>query len=72
MAFSVSFWVLTETYSPPAMENAPAISPAMPAVKTIVFWVVALDTPITSPAMDTMPSLAPNTPARNQLSLVGR
>ena len=67
-ACSVSRWVLTETYSPAAIDIAPATSPAMPAVarRCARRWPPA--TPTTMPAVDTMPSLAPSTPARSQLS----
>lgn len=61
--------VLTDTYSPTAMEIAPAATPATPAVKIGARSMVAAATPTTMPAVDTMPSLAPRTPARNQLSL---
>ena len=57
--------VLTETYSPRAMETAPAARPARPATAISVVSVVAAATPMTSLwAVETMPSLAPRTPAR--------
>ena len=65
----MSRWVLTETYSPNAIETAPATSPAIPAVRIGPGDAVAAATPTTMPAVETIPSLAPNTPARNQFSL---
>jgi hypothetical protein len=69
-AFSVSRWVLTETYSPSAIDSAPATNPAIPAAKIGPRSVVAAATPMAIPATETMPSLAPSTPARNQFSFV--
>lgn len=60
--------VLTETYSPNAIETAPATSPATPAVKIGPADVVDAATPTTMPAVETIPSLAPKTPARSQFS----
>ncbi len=60
--------MLTDTYSPSAIETAPATSPATPAVAISFVLVVAAATPTTRPAVEMMPSLAPSTPARNQLS----
>ncbi len=60
--------MLTETYSPAAMLNAPATRPATPAIRIVVRLPVAPATPITIPAVDTIPSLAPRTPARSQFS----
>jgi hypothetical protein len=65
-ARSVSRCVLTETYSPNAIDTAPATRPAIPAVAISPVSVVAAATPITSPAVEMIPSLAPRTPARNQ------
>ena len=70
IARSVSRWVLTDTYSPTAIDSAPAASPAMPAVSTGPRSAVAAATPITMPAVETIPSLAPKTAARSQLSLL--
>ena len=64
----MSRWVLTDTYSPSAIDTAPATSPATPAVAMARGSVVAAATPITRPAVETMPSLAPSTPARSQFS----
>ena len=67
-ARSVSRWVLTDTYSPSAMDTAPATRPAMPAVAISLVSGVAAATPITRPAVEMTPSFAPRTPARNQFS----
>jgi hypothetical protein len=64
----VSRWVLTETYSPTAIDMAPALRPANPAVSRAPCPAPAAATPMTKPLVDTMPSLAPSTPARSQLS----
>ena len=58
-AVSLSRWLETDTYSPSAIETAPATSPASPAVKIGPRAAVAPATPTTIPATDTMPSLAP-------------
>ena len=71
-ASSVSDCVLTETYSPPAIDNAPATRPARPATRMVLRSWVAPATPTTRPAVDTMPSLAPSTPARSQFSRLAR
>src|ERR1700754_736916 len=68
-ARSVSRWVLTDTYSPNAIDTAPAANPAIPAVRIGPRATVAAATPTTMPAVETIPSLAPKTPARSQLSL---
>ena len=54
------------TYSPSAIDTAPAAKPATPAVMIGPRATVAAATPTTMPAVDTIPSLAPSTPARNQ------
>lgn len=64
----MSRWALTETYSPTAIDSAPAVSPAMPAVRMANGSLVAPATPITMPAVDTIPSLAPRTAARRLFS----
>ena len=68
-AVSLSRWLDTDTYSPSAIDTAPATSPARPAVKIGPARAVAPATPTTIPATDTIPSLAPSTPARSQFSL---
>ena len=50
-ALSVSAWELTETYSPAAMDMAPATSPATPARSTLRVDAWAAETP--PPASDT-------------------
>jgi len=64
----VSRWLLTDTYSPSAMDAAPATRPAMPAARTTLGVAEAPATPTTRPAIDTMPSSAPSTPARSQFN----
>src|SRR5882757_1633950 len=71
-ACSESRWVLTDTYSPAAMDREPASSPARPAVRRAERELVAPATPTTRPAVETTPSLAPRTAARSQLSLAPR
>ena len=66
-AFSVSVCELTETYSPAAIDNAPATSPATVA-KTIGSLVeLAAATPIARLDIEIIPSFAPSTAALNQL-----
>jgi hypothetical protein len=67
-ARSLSRWLETDTYSPSAIDTAPATSPASPAVKMGPRADVAPATPTTMPATDTIPSLAPSTPARSQFN----
>src|SRR5215471_3469985 len=64
-AFSVSAWELTDTYSPAAIERAPATRPATPA--RTIWWreEPAAATPTTRLAVDRIPSSAPSTAARN-------
>src|SRR5690349_20540703 len=62
----VSRELLTETYSPSAIEIAPPTRPARPAVAMAGRFGVAPATPTTMAATETMPSLAPSTPARSQ------
>src|SRR6478735_6199151 len=64
----VSFELLTETYSPSAIEMAPPMRAAAPAATIAGVDGVALATPTTTAATDTIPSFAPSTPARNQFS----
>jgi hypothetical protein len=65
-ARSVSDWLETETYSPAAIDSAPADSPAIPASSTP--WRSAPDAaiPASSDATETIPSFAPSTAARSQ------
>ena len=53
-----------ETYSPAAIETAPAISPARPARRTTPAAGLAPATPRMSDTFDTSPSDTPNTAAR--------
>src|SRR3954452_17037620 len=66
-ACSLSRWLLTDTYSPSAIETAPPTRPAAPAVSTGARAGVAPATPTAIAATDTIPSLAPSTPARKPL-----
>src|SRR5262245_30137605 len=65
-ARSVSACELTETYSPAAIDNAPATRPATPASRMSLRLARAAATPTTRLAVETMPSLAPSTAARSQ------
>ena len=57
----------TETYSPRAIDAAPASRPAMAAARIApVRAVSTAATPTTSAPVETIPSLAPSTPARSQ------
>src|SRR6186713_1298658 len=62
---SVSDWELTETYSPAAMDMAPATRPVMPAIRTPPELESAAATPTIKLAVETIPSLAPMTAARS-------
>ena len=66
-ACSASRCELTETYSPAAIDSAPATSPAIPAVTIAAADAPDAATPSTRLAVDRMPSLAPSTAARSQL-----
>lgn len=61
----------TETYSPAAIDIAPATVPARPIISTVAAGAPALATPTTMPATDTMPSLAPSTAAAQPTHAVG-
>jgi hypothetical protein len=63
----VSRWELTETYSPAAIEPAPAARPAAPAVRIALREAPEAATPRTRLEVERMPSLAPRTAARSQL-----
>src|ERR1051326_3686346 len=65
-ARSVSAWELTETYSPAAMESAPATRPATAASKTPAPLGSAAATPTIKLLVEIRPSLAPSTAARSQ------
>ncbi|GAB2628992.1 hypothetical protein GCM10027068_04290 [Prescottella soli] len=58
--------VLTEVYSPSAIENAPATRPATPLRTTVCAATPAPPTPAISDVLVTSPSIAPNTAARSQ------
>ena len=63
----MSFCERTETYSPTAIDIAPAAIPAAPAVtRKLCSPARAAATPIMSEAVETKPSFAPRTAARNQ------
>ena len=66
---AASDWDATEVYSPAAIENAPAASPASPARTTAeesVWSRVPPATPAISARFETSPSIAPNTAGRSQ------
>ena len=65
-ACSVSAWELTETYSPAAIESAPAASPATAASRIAARLGSAAATPTIRLLVEMRPSLAPRTAARNQ------
>ena len=65
-ARSASRWELTETYSPTAIDIAPATKPATPATRIAPFDAEAAATPIIRLAVDTIASSDPSTAARNQ------
>src|SRR3569832_2721390 len=65
-ACSVSDCELTETYSPAAIDMAPATSAARPESTTVLCGEPAAATPTRTLATETMPSLAPSTAARSQ------
>jgi hypothetical protein len=68
-AFSTSVCELTETYSPAAIDKAPATNPAKVAIRIGSLKSLAAATPIARLAVDKIPSFAPRTAARNQLLL---
>ena len=55
-ALSVSDWELTETYSPAAIDIAPATKPAIPATRTLPRLDSAAATPTIKLAVETIPS----------------
>ena len=64
-ARSVSAWELTETYSPAAIESAPATRPASAGDEDGVRASAAAATPTTRLLVEISPSLAPSTAARS-------
>ena len=64
-ARSVSRCELTETYSPAAIDRAPAVRPAIPATRTAERELEAAATATMRLAVEIKPSLAPSTPARS-------
>src|SRR5579859_2028755 len=65
-ACSVSACEWTDTYSPAAIDIAPATRPATPATNTLLWVACAAATPSTKLDVDRIPSLAPSTAARSQ------
>ena len=64
-ACSASRCELTETYSPIAIDAAPATKPATPAVIIVLRVASAAATPRIKHAVEIIPSFAPSTIARN-------
>ena len=64
----MSDWLETETYSPAAIDMAPAASPAAPAIRIACGEGSAAATPTISALTETMPSFAPSTAALSQLA----
>ena len=60
-----SLAVVTDVYSPRAMENAPASRPATPLSTTVCALALAA-TPAINAVLLTNPSIAPNVAARSQ------
>jgi hypothetical protein len=56
----------TETYSPAAIDIAPAVMPATPAINAARGEGSADATPTSNDDIDTIPSFAPKTAARSQ------
>ena len=65
-AWTSSFWLVTDTYSPVPIENAPATSAATPASTMACEEAPPPPSPAMSDAFVTSPSTAPNTVGRNQ------
>src|SRR6478672_10255831 len=65
-ARSVSACDCTDTYSPAAIDIAPAANPATPAVSTAAGEAPVAATPTIRLAVEMTPSLAPSTAARSQ------
>src|SRR5579863_10035588 len=64
-ACSASRWELTDTYSPTAIDIAPAARPATPATRMAPVDAEDAATPIIRLAVETMASSDPSTAARN-------
>src|SRR6202043_1784949 len=64
-AWTSSFWLVTEMYSPVPIENAPAPSAATPVSTTAWDETPPPPTPAISEAFVTSPSTAPNTVGRS-------
>src|SRR3546814_17123834 len=71
-ALVTSLWEDTDTYSPTAIDSAPATRPATPAVRTAPSDAPPPIIPTIRQAVDTMPSLAPSTAALSQPTRVDR
>src|SRR5580693_3005749 len=65
-ACTSSFWLVTDTYSPVPIENAPATSAATPVSITVCADTPPPPSPAISDAFVTSPSTAPNTVGRSQ------
>src|SRR6185369_9238723 len=65
-ACSVSACEWTDTYSPAAIDMAPATRPAIPATNKLLRVACAAATPSTRLEVERMPSFAPSTAARSQ------
>ena len=65
-ACTSSFWLVTDTYSPVPMENAPATSAATPVRITVCAETPPPPSPAISEVFVTSPSTAPNTVGRSQ------
>ena len=65
-ACTSSFWLVTETYSPVPIENAPATSAATPDSTTVCADAPPPPSPAISDALVTSPSTAPNTVGLSQ------
>ena len=65
-ACTSSFWLVTDTYSPVPIENAPATSAATPVSTTVCAGTPPPPSPAISEALVTSPSTAPNTVGRSQ------
>lgn len=64
--FGIPACELTDTYSPAAIDNAPAASPAIPDNKIVAGLACVVAMPNIRLLVEIRPSLAPRTAARNQ------